>query len=169
MHLIIDGYNIMHALPVREEWSGRSFQDRRASFLDSLKGYAVGRSHRITVVFDGAKGGDAQGGAETYAGIQVLYSARGVEADQVLRDIIERAASPEDVLLVTSDKSVSEYARSLGASVARADELIRKLRPSTSPVPHRAEHFEMRVKGYRPDPAARHAGRRRSKQRHQLW
>ena len=133
MHLIVDGYNVMHALPVGLDWPGASFRERREAFLDRLSAYAGGRSHRVTVVFDGAKGGDERGGAETWGVVRVIYTARGVEADHAIRDLVETSPDPRDVLLVTSDKSVSGHARSLGASVARSDELIGKVWSTDAP------------------------------------
>ena len=127
MHVVVDGYNVMHALPVEEEWPGKTFQDRRQSFLAALAAYAAGRSHRITVVFDGTKGGDAFGGAETVRGMDVRYSPRGVEGDRVVVDTVAASPRPAEALVVTSDRSLGDRVRSLGASVAPAHELIARL------------------------------------------
>src|SRR6185436_1457344 len=137
MELVVDGYNVMHALPGDRDWPGREFKDRRRGFLERLSAYAAGRPHRIIVVFDGAKGGEAMGGAETVGGVGVRYSPRGVEADELIRRIVDAAPRPGDLLVVTSDRSVSSYARTRGASTARGDELARRLfpRPGTEPVP----------------------------------
>ncbi len=129
MELLVDGYNVMHALPLDQEWPGQAFKDRRAGFLRRLAYYAGGRPHRITVVFDGAKGGTAEGGADSIEGIRVYFSPRGVDADALMRRALEDAPRPKEVLLVSSDKALAGYARSLGASTARADELVRKLLP----------------------------------------
>ncbi len=129
MHVLVDGYNVMYSLPVGEEWPGAALKDRRADFLRRLKAYVGERAHRVTVVFDGGKGGSEEGGADHAGAIRILFSPKGVEADDVLRDMVEREPRASDVLLVSSDKSVAGFASSLGASTARADELAGKLRP----------------------------------------
>ncbi|MEK7767029.1 MAG: NYN domain-containing protein, partial [bacterium] len=108
-------------------------------------------------------------GAETWRGIEVRYSPRGVEADDLLLDLVERAPRASDLLLVSSDKSVADRARSFGASVARADELIGKLRTAgAGPARTGPAAFEEHVKGMiRHAPRARSAARTR--QRLQLW
>lgn len=169
MHLVVDGYNVMHALPVGQEWPGRSFKERRNVFLDRLNAYTGERAHRVTVVFDGAKGGDEMGGSETHGGIQVLYTARGIEADQVIRELVERASPPGEILLVSSDKSVSGYVRSLGASTARADELVRRLQPVSPPGRSVAEDFETQVKGCIQNPRRSRLAKPHPKERLQLW
>jgi hypothetical protein len=151
VHLIVDGYNVMHALPLGSEWPGRTFQDRRHHVLDRLSAYVAGRPHRVTVVFDGARGGDEMGGADRRGAIEVLYSPRGTEADELILRMLESAPRPEAILLVTSDKSLVGRARSAGASTARADELVRRLSPpAPASVPDAATIFEERVKGFRP-------------------
>ena len=154
MHVVIDGYNVMHSLPTGLEWPGVSFKDRREAFLDRLNAYSVERSHRITVVFDGARGGDPEGGSETYGIIRVVYSPRGVEADAIIREIVESDPRPGDLLVVSSDKGVSGYSRSLGASVARADEMVGKVWP-----------MSILARGNQ----RRGRATRKKRQRHSLW
>lgn len=151
MLLIIDGYNVMHSGD--REWPGARFQDRRRGFLERLDAYGAGRPHRITVVFDGAKGGDGMGGAERVGSVEVRYSARGVEADELIRGMLDATPSPGEVLVVTSDRSVASYARTRGAATARSDELVRRLfaaPPAAGPAS--GEH---RLKGVLPDPPRR--------------
>ncbi len=169
MHLIIDGYNVMHALPVGREWPGRTFQDRRNHFLDRLRRYAEGRPHRITVVFDGGKGGEALGGAENVGGIEVSYSSLGVEADHLIRGMVERARVPGEILLVTSDKRVASHAHGLGASTARADELVNRLLPGRGAGEDPGEALERLVKGVLPEAPPGRAARPRSRDRLHLW
>jgi hypothetical protein len=167
MHLIIDGYNVMHALPVEKEWPGRNSRERRGHFLGALRRYVGSRPHMVTVVFDGTKGGDDMGGYEKTGNLEVRYSRRGEEADQVIRRMVEESANPREILLVSSDKGVSGHGRSAGASIAGAHELVRCLSPNPPRTASPAESFERNVKGYEPEEAGR--PRRRSRSPLQLW
>jgi len=169
LHLLVDGYNVMHAHPGGWEWPGGNLAARRASFLGRLDRYAAGRGCAVTVVFDGAKGGDEYGGEETQGSVRVVYSRRGVEADHVILDLIETSGRPSDFLLVTSDRSVAGRARGLGAAVARADELAGRLRPVPSEAPVSAAVFERRVKGYSPELPAKRRRRSRPTRHLDLW
>jgi len=163
MELVVDGYNVMHALPGDRDWPGREFKDRRRGFLERLAAYGAGRPHRITVVFDGAKGGESMGGAESVGAVGVRYSARGIEADEVIRRIVDAAPRPGDLLVVTSDKSVASYARTRGASTARGDELARRLFPRLDAEPPAGGSGEHRLKGVLPPtPRGRPSGRKGS-------
>jgi hypothetical protein len=46
----------------------------------------------------------------------------GQDADAVIRQIVERSARPAELIVVTSDKALYSYVRTLGASVLRAHE-----------------------------------------------
>jgi predicted RNA-binding protein with PIN domain len=162
MHVIVDGYNAMHALPVGSDWPGRTFKDRREGFIARLGEYAAGRGAKVTVVFDGARGGEAGGGYERRAGVDVLFSPRGVEADRLIRDLVDSSGSRHDLLIVSSDRGVYGYARTRGTSVARADELVRLLRPRAGPGMTPGAVAEVVLKGYRPE--RRRRPRRASRQ-----
>lgn len=46
----------------------------------------------------------------------------GQDADSVIRELVERARRPAEWVVVTSDKALYSYVRTLGASVLRAHE-----------------------------------------------
>ena len=170
MHLIIDGYNVMHALPMEKEWPGKASKDRRSFFVEKVRTYLGARNHRATLVFDGAKGGDDMGGHETHGRLEVLYSRRGEEADDVIKQMIEESGNPREVLVVSSDKGISGFVRSLGASVAGAHELVQRLMPNQPSAGSlsAASVFERGIKGYDPDDGPRRS-RPRSSSPLQLW
>lgn len=167
MHLIIDGYNVMHALPLEKEWPGRNSMERRGNFIARLRAYAGSRPHLVTVVFDGTKGGEDLGGYEKAGNLEIRYSRRGEEADAVIKRMVEEAPRPTDILLVSSDKGVTGHARSAGASIAGAHELVRRLSPNPPRPVGPAESFERRVKGYEPEERGR--SRPRGKSPLHLW
>jgi YacP-like NYN domain-containing protein len=46
----------------------------------------------------------------------------GQDADTVIRELLDRAPRPAEIIVVTSDKALYSYAKTVGASVLRAHE-----------------------------------------------
>jgi len=46
----------------------------------------------------------------------------GRDADSLIRELVERAPRPSELIVVTSDKALYSYVKTLGASVLRAHE-----------------------------------------------
>ena len=54
--------------------------------------------------------------------LTIRVSPPGGDADTVIRELIERAENPRDWIVVTSDKALYSYVKTLGATVLRAHE-----------------------------------------------
>jgi len=125
-HLIIDGYNL---LGVRGQMGGSQRiggEAAREQLLRDLVLYRQRKGHAITVVFDGWQQGAATGHREHRSGLEVVFSPRGQRADQVIQRLAEEYQS--DCAVVSSDREVSNSARSHGAFVISAAEFESKLR-----------------------------------------
>jgi predicted RNA-binding protein with PIN domain len=79
------------------------------------------RKVRATVVFDGHPLRPEMA-AQDLGPLTVRVPRPGADADSVIRGLVERAARPAELVVVTSDKALYSYVRSLGASVLRAHE-----------------------------------------------
>jgi predicted RNA-binding protein with PIN domain len=83
----------------------------------------------------------------------------GQDADTVIRELVERSPRPAEIVVVTSDKALYSYVKTLGASVLRAHEwnaLERRLperRDASSEKPDRETDIEgwLRKFGGEPD------------------
>jgi hypothetical protein len=103
------------------------------------------------------------GGSDRRGDVEVLYSPKGTEADALILRLLERLPRGAAVLVVTSDKSLGGQAGHLGASTARADELVKRLAPlGPAAGPDAATLFERHVKGFNPVRPRRAAPRSRS-------
>lgn len=125
-HLIIDGYNLLGARGQMGRSAGLDGESAREQLLRDLTLYRQRKGHPITVVFDGWQQGFAVGHREHRAGVQVVYSARGEQADQVIQRLAEEYG--RDCAVVSSDREVAGFARAQGAFVVGAAEFESRLR-----------------------------------------
>jgi predicted RNA-binding protein with PIN domain len=112
MHILIDGYNLIRQSVDLRRFERQSLEAGRKALIDWLSQYRKRKGHRITVVFDGWISGSAQEERDYHSGIQIIYSSRGVKADDVMKRIT--ASSDEEILVVSSDREIISYASRKG-------------------------------------------------------
>jgi uncharacterized protein len=125
-HLIVDGYNLLGA----RGRVGPDLESAREVLLRDLSAYRQRKGHLITVVFDGWQQARGVERREHRMGVEVVYSKHGERADQVIQRLAEEFG--HDCAVVSSDREVTDFAKSRGAFVMRSVEFDFKLR--TSPV-----------------------------------
>jgi predicted RNA-binding protein with PIN domain len=72
---------------------------------------------------------------QTLGAVTIRVPPEGQDADDVIRDIVKKAAHAADLIVVTSDKALYSYVRTLGAAILRAHEwnaLERRVSPAAS-------------------------------------
>jgi predicted RNA-binding protein with PIN domain len=113
---LIDGNNILGS------WGGPAVPgDGRLEVLRRVAGFCRARGARAVLVFDGAPfrpGLDAQ----QIGAVSLRFPEAGRDADSLIRDIVDKAARPGELVVVTSDRPLYSYARTRGAQVLRAHE-----------------------------------------------
>jgi predicted RNA-binding protein with PIN domain len=113
---LVDGNNLLGS------WGGPAVPgDGRAEVLRRVAGFCARRGARATVVFDGAPFRPELGDQEL-GRVSVRFPPPGRDADSVIRDLVDAAARPSELVVVTSDKPLYSYAKTRGASVLRARE-----------------------------------------------
>ncbi|MCU0607225.1 MAG: NYN domain-containing protein [Candidatus Edwardsbacteria bacterium] len=119
-HIVVDGYNLAHAL---RDTGALVRSDRTAArerLLDLLRRYQRVAPAQITVVFDGSGAGPAQ--RQRIAGIDVRFSRPPQSADDLIRAMVDASRDPGRLLVVSSDRAVSGPVRRRGAAAVRSDE-----------------------------------------------
>ncbi len=127
MHLLIDGYNLLHQTP----WAGREWRAAREALLRALALYQIRSGHDVTVIFDGKKGGWSTEQRTAEHGVLVCYTRRETEADDVIRREIAR--EPHRYLVVTSDRAVATSCKTYGAQVVTSEEFAARLSEAITP------------------------------------
>ncbi len=132
-HLVVDGFNIIRRDAQFSEVERKNFYGAQELLIQRLAQYQRGTDHRITVVFDGKGSPNPFRHRTMKSEIMVVYSARGETADDVIKDLIEEADSPNGVLVATADRALASACRSFGAGIVDPTELNQRTRPKTLP------------------------------------
>jgi len=180
MLVIVDGYNVLRSSGPTAQLKGESLRVERERFISRLRKYQSGRQDKIIVIFDGTQADTNQPTTQSLGDMSVIFSRRGQTADEVIKGMVEQNTSPQDIIVVSSDRDVVNFVRSMGASVTGARSLADKLELLNDTTRYQKEidnfnHYEYSVKGYireTTSPKHRKGNPRRSKrqrQRLQLW
>jgi len=121
-HVIVDGYNLLGA----RGQVGPDLESARGQLLRDLSTYRQRKGNPITVVFDGWQQAIGAERREHRMGVQVVYSKRGERADQVIQRLAEEFG--RDCAVVSSDREVTDFAKSRGAFVMSSVQFDSKLR-----------------------------------------
>ncbi|MEY2447067.1 MAG: hypothetical protein QOH79_543 [Acidimicrobiaceae bacterium] len=120
--LLVDGYNISHAA-----WYQDPIARQRTRLVDALAELHARTGVEVEVVFDGADV-DRIGDRPLRPAVRVRFSASGVEADDVLLELVDAAPQRRPVIVASSDHRVRDGARRRGANVIGARQLLGALR-----------------------------------------
>jgi len=126
-HVIIDGYNLLHAHPVYAAAVREDIDSARARLVADLAGFAEG-GPRTIVVFDGAGNPTSDGTPHHVGSLTVIFSPSGVSADTTIEALAARfRGRGERALVVTSDLATRQTVRSGTISVRSSAEFAREL------------------------------------------
>jgi predicted RNA-binding protein with PIN domain len=127
--LVVDGYNV-----TMTGWPELGAADQRRRLVALLADLAARRSTRVELVFDGAEvdGGTIAVPAPARQCLRVRFSPPGVEADEVVLDLVAQLPASRPVIVVSSDNRVREGARRGGANLLYSRQLLDTLGVGTT-------------------------------------
>ncbi|MFI5609732.1 NYN domain-containing protein [Amycolatopsis sp. NPDC051903] len=120
VHLIVDGYNV-----TKTGYPELALADQRDRLVHQLSALAARTAAEVTVVFDGA--GVLSVPASVPRGVRVLFSDRGVLADDVIRSLVAAEPKGRPMVVATSDRAVADSVRAAGAHSAPSAVLVSRL------------------------------------------
>ncbi|MCX8094365.1 MAG: NYN domain-containing protein [Candidatus Goldbacteria bacterium] len=107
MHIIIDGYNLMHCMKLK----GESFKQQREYLIYLLQQFLAINEGNITVVFDGHKNISEHKSIEKHGKVKVIYSAKNQSADDVIIEMLMKGKEKvKNIILITSDRKLINFA-----------------------------------------------------------
>ena len=125
LSLIIDGYNLIRQSPEMREHDRKDLDKGRQLLLKKLASYRRTRNHEVTVVFDGWLHGYFSEQAEKVAGINVCFSRRGEQADEVIKHLALKHR--DKAIVVTSDSDLGYACSRAGCEVITSQQFEERL------------------------------------------
>jgi predicted RNA-binding protein with PIN domain len=104
-------------------WPNSSLEAQRIRLLSALAPLVARTGAETTVVFDGADA-DARRSMAAPRGVKVLFSPRGVIADDVIRELVAEEPPGRVVVVVTSDRELAGDVGRAGVRPIGSDALI---------------------------------------------
>ena len=130
MRIVIDGYNLLKAIPDCRALEAKDPEAARDALITRLGRYRWLRGHQVTIIFDGWLAGPPLQRRTNARGVQVIYSQRGEQADTVIRRSAPEVA--HQGVVVTSDRALASDMRRLGVEVISSAEFGERLRKTFS-------------------------------------
>jgi len=119
LHYIIDGYNVIHKV---DGLIDRKIEDCRQGLLKLIEIYRPQGSLRnnVTVVFDGTI--DISNPPKS-GSVRVIFSEHKT-ADDKIKKLVECSSNPRHIVVVSDDKEIIYYCRSLGAQIKSVKDFL---------------------------------------------
>ena len=130
-HIIIDGYNLLGVSGLTSRGGSQDGEAVRELLLQDLSRYHRRMSHPVTIVFDAWRQIGGSQRQEHRAGVTVIFSRQGEQADQVIQKMVRDFQGK--CVVVSSDHEVMNTARAQGAMVMTSQEFWPKLRRPSPP------------------------------------
>lgn len=117
--LVVDGYNVSMT-----GWPELSVADQRRRLVAALAELAARTSTPTDVVFDGADVGPVPVPGPVRSLVRTQFSPPGVEADDVIIDLVAQLPASRPVVVASSDNRVRAGVKRQGANVVHAQQLV---------------------------------------------
>ena len=108
-HYIIDGYNVIHAIPSLKKTLLHDAHSARELLIHSVAQLTHTKKFRCTIIFDGVTP-DAVPKQSSHAPVHVIFSSP-VSADAKIKQMIEHSKNRSLLVIITSDREILNFAK----------------------------------------------------------
>ena len=98
--------------------------------MNDLAQFVRAKKVAASVVFDGAPDDFFPDGS-SYKGVKIFYAKQGSNADERIKGFVESSKERRTLIVVSSDRSLSDYCRRCGVQVLRSGEFRQRLEESS--------------------------------------
>lgn len=124
MYYYVDGYNLLFNFLEPKQ----NLKALRGQVVLYLQKRFASLHLEGMLVFDGAHRRDEESGLSYPSPLIVAYSPKGQTADEYILEQVEQSKRPQNLTVVTNDRSLILHAKSMGAHALLNAEFIQKLK-----------------------------------------
>lgn len=131
---ILDGYNVIHAVPELSRHLDRSLQAGREALVRFCQEYQARNSDtgKLYIVFDGRREEGWGASEQLHGRVTVVFAQKPEEADQRILKLIESQGKGRCVV-VSNDNEVANNVRAFGARILSVQDFVKQSQPSSGP------------------------------------
>ncbi|MBI3314980.1 MAG: NYN domain-containing protein [Candidatus Omnitrophica bacterium] len=122
LHYLVDGYNIIKQAPALAEVELEQGRDGLLRWIDAQRPQGS-VNNRVTVVFDGS----SEHFGSPWAGTARVIFTKNESADERIKAMVEESSAKSNVVVVSDDRGITLYVRSLGARIMEVKEFAADL------------------------------------------
>lgn len=130
-HLIIDGYNLIHAVPEWKRLAKAGLAASREALVVAARAIHDADGIRVTVVFDGPAARLTVERPTGEVSFSLVYAPAELSADGLIEQLCGKAAPGGDLWVATGDNMIAESARANRATVLTAVDFVHWYERST--------------------------------------
>jgi predicted RNA-binding protein with PIN domain len=145
--ILVDGYSLTHAWPELRKLQRRNFAAARDALVAQLTSFAAHSGQPVTIVFD-ATNRPQPLPPEHIPHCEVLFSAYGETADDLIERAVAEAADPARLLVVTDDSAEQMTVQSFGAFTLSADLFHSMVQDEIAELDRRIRHTKTQTRAH---------------------
>jgi predicted RNA-binding protein with PIN domain len=124
MKIIIDGYNFIHQVDEFRDALHKSLLNARNKLISKFASYASQKRIEILIIFDGDETVSQK--SLKSGRVKVIFS-KNEKADAVIKRIVADDKMRSEILVISSDREVTDYAKMCGASISNCTDFYEKI------------------------------------------
>jgi predicted RNA-binding protein with PIN domain len=134
---IIDGNNLIGKIKTLNQIQKNNKQQSREKLAFILGRYFSKRKASVSLHFDGFENDTIK-----ISAIKIIYSGSS-NADEKIKDEIERSKNPKNNILITSDSNLAQFGRVCSCHIIKSEEFAKQLLSSSSTTEEQARIDEI--------------------------
>jgi predicted RNA-binding protein with PIN domain len=136
-HVIIDGYNLLHAIPSLQKTLLHDAHSAREILIHSVAKLTIANVFRCTLVFDGSDP-VGHGKHSLHAPVHVIYSFP-LSADARIRQLIEHSKQRNKLVIISSDREIVSFAKACSCQTHTSKHFANLLAGSDDILPEKSD------------------------------